>query len=56
MLYDVVVSRDGRYSIWPVGWELPRGWHYTGVSGAKSECLASIAGRWRDMRPLELSS
>lgn len=53
-IYDVVVNHEEQYSIWASGKALPSGWRTTGVSGAKSRCLAHIDEVWTDMRPLSL--
>ncbi len=52
--YQVVVNDEEQYSVWPVGQEIPEGWHARGVSGPKDECLAWIDENWTDMRPLSL--
>ncbi len=50
----VVISEEGRYSIWPDYKKIPWGWKAEGKSGAKQECLDHIAEVWTDMRPLSL--
>jgi MbtH protein len=52
--YSVVVNDEEQYSIWPVGRELPAGWHAAEVSGTRKECLDHITEVWTDMRPLSL--
>lgn len=52
--YHVVVNDEEQYSIWPADREIPLGWHHTGKSGPKAECLAYIEEVWTDMRPLSL--
>jgi MbtH protein len=52
--YGVVVNDEEQYSIWPVGRELPAGWHAGGFEGAKDECLAHIGDIWTDIRPASL--
>ena len=52
--YLVVISEEGRYSIWPDFREIPWGWKAEGTSGAKQECLDHIGKVWTDMRPLSL--
>ncbi len=52
--YQVVVNDEEQYSIWPVGRELPAGWHAQGPAGPKADCLAHIAQVWTDMRPRSL--
>ena len=49
--YAVVVNDEDQYSIWPVGREVPAGWHLVGREGSKSDCLAYIAEVWTDLRP-----
>lgn len=53
-LYRVVVSDEGRYSIWPDYREIPWGWRAEGKTGDKQSCLDHIAEVWTDMRPLSL--
>lgn len=53
-LYDVVVNREGQYSIWMVEKSLPAGWDKIGFQGAKDACLAHIKEVWVDMRPRSL--
>ncbi|MDP9864557.1 MULTISPECIES: MbtH family protein [Streptosporangium] len=52
--YLVVRNDEEQYSIWPAGRTLPAGWHETGFSGAKQDCLDHIETVWTDMRPLSL--
>lgn len=52
--YLVVISEEGRYSIWPDWKEIPWGWKAEGTSGPKQECLDHIEKVWTDMRPLSL--
>lgn len=52
--YDVVVNDELQYSIWLAHKEIPAGWHATGFSGTKAECLANVDEVWTDMRPLSL--
>jgi uncharacterized protein YbdZ (MbtH family) len=52
--YAVVVNHEQQYSIWPSGRAIPLGWHATGKTGRKDECLAYIESIWTDMRPLSL--
>ncbi|WP_299485549.1 MbtH family NRPS accessory protein [Acaryochloris sp. IP29b_bin.137] len=53
-IYRVVISDEGRYSIWPEFKEIPWGWRAEGKQGSKQECLDYIAEVWTDMRPLSL--
>lgn len=52
--YQVVVSDEGRYSIWPDYKEIPWGWRAADKQGPKQACLDYIAEVWTDMRPLSL--
>jgi MbtH protein len=49
-----VVNDEEQYSIWPAHRPVPAGWHETGVSGSKQECLDHIEKVWTDMRPKSL--
>ncbi|MBB82914.1 MAG: antibiotic synthesis protein MbtH [Deltaproteobacteria bacterium] len=53
-IFSVVVSEEGRYSIWPEYKEIPWGWRADGKRGSKAECLDYIETVWTDMRPLSL--
>lgn len=50
----VVVSDEGRYSIWPDYREIPWGWRAEGFAGPRQACLDHIEKVWTDMRPLSL--
>lgn len=52
--YQVVISDEERYSIWPTYKAIPWGWRAAGFSGAKQACLDHINEVWTDMRPLSL--
>jgi MbtH protein len=52
--YVVVVNDEEQYSIWPVGREVPAGWHEAGAGGTRAECLEHVAAVWTDMRPRSL--
>ena len=52
--YQVVISEEERYSIWPTWKDIPHGWRASGFKGAKQACLDHIAVVWTDMRPLSL--
>ncbi len=52
--YRVVISDEGRYSIWPDYKEIPWGWRAEGTTGKKQACLDHINVVWTDMRPLSL--
>lgn len=54
IIYRVVISDEGRYSIWPEYKEIPWGWRAEGKLGSKQDCLDYIAEVWTDMRPLSL--
>jgi amino acid adenylation domain-containing protein len=54
MDYHVVLNDEEQYSIWPVGREIPAGWHQDGFTGSRVECLAHIEEVWTDMRPRSL--
>lgn len=49
--YAVVVSEDGRYSIWPGFRPIPWGWVPEGFRGAREDCLTHIEAVWTEMRP-----
>ncbi|WP_018410099.1 MbtH family protein [Methyloversatilis thermotolerans] len=53
-VYRVVISDEGRYSIWPEYREIPWGWRAEGTTGDRQACLDYIAQVWTDMRPLSL--
>jgi MbtH protein len=55
-LYAVVVNHEGQYSIWTNGWAIPDGWHATGFTGTRADCLAHIDEVWTDMRPVSVRS
>ena len=40
--HAVVVNDEKQYSVWPVGRDLPVGWHVDGFTGTEEECLAYI--------------
>jgi MbtH protein len=52
--YQVVISDEERYSIWPTYKEIPFGWRPGGFTGPKQACLDHIGAVWTDMRPLSL--
>ncbi len=54
LTYRVVISDEGRYSIWPEYKEIPWGWRADEKTGPKQTCLDYIAEVWTDMRPLSL--
>lgn len=48
-LYRVVISEDGRHSVWPSDRPLPWGWDLEGFEGEHRACLARIAEVWTDL-------
>ena len=52
--FNVVVNREGQYSIWPIDRQLPPAWSEIGYQATKDKCLAHIETIWTDMRPLSL--
>ena len=52
--YNVVISDEGRYSIWLSYKSLPWGWRNSGFTGNRQACLDHINLVWTDMRPLSL--
>ncbi|MFG2871221.1 MbtH family protein [Streptomyces sp. NPDC048338] len=52
--YAVVINDEEQYSVWPESREVPAGWHTTGFTGTKEECVAHVDEVWTDMRPLSL--
>ena len=52
-VFEVVISLEDQYSIWPQRKKVPYGWRVVGKSGPKVECLAYIKEVWTDMRPKE---
>jgi MbtH protein len=50
----VVVNDEEQYSIWSQTLTMPAGWHATGFSGQKEQCLDHIGQVWTDMRPRSL--
>jgi len=52
--YQVVISEEGRYSIWLDYRKIPQGWRAEDKRGSKQECLDHIEKVWTDMRPLSL--
>ncbi|WGF87879.1 MbtH family protein [Marinivivus vitaminiproducens] len=52
--YQVVISDEGRYSIWRTYKDIPWGWRAEGFRGAREACLDHINTVWTDMRPLSL--
>jgi MbtH protein len=52
--YKVVINHEEQYSIWPAHRANALGWHDTGKTGSKEECLSFVKEVWTDMRPLSL--
>ncbi len=50
----VVINDEEQYSIWAADRDIPAGWHATGFSGSRDECLEHIGEVWTDMRPRSL--
>lgn len=48
-VFRVVVSQQGRYSIWPDDRPIPVGWQATSVRGSDSECLNYIGREWNEL-------
>jgi MbtH protein len=49
--FSVVRNDEEQHSLWPAGRALPAGWHDTGFTGTRDECLAHVDTVWTDMRP-----
>ncbi len=54
--YQVVVNKEGQYSIWSDFKEIPDGWQTVGKTGNKEACLTYIKEIWTDMQPFSLRS
>jgi MbtH protein len=52
--FSVVRNAEEQYSVWFADREVPHGWDAVGFEGTRAECLAEIAVRWEDPRPLSL--
>lgn len=50
--FTVVRNDEDQYSIVPVTWRVPEGWHPVGVTGPIAECEAHVESVWTDLRPL----
>ncbi|MFP3506135.1 MbtH family protein [Burkholderia sp. SIMBA_062] len=50
-LYFVVRSREGQYSVWLDGRNLPAGWETVGDPASKQTCLQRMEKLWTDMVP-----
>lgn len=49
--YDVIVSNEEQYSLWPAEETNPDGWSDFGIRGTKAECLTYIREHCLDPRP-----
>jgi MbtH protein len=52
--FAVVVNDEQQYSIWDAERPPPDGWHATGFTGSRDECVAHVDEVWTDMRPASL--
>jgi MbtH protein len=52
--YEVLRNDEEQYSLWPVGIQVPAGWHKVGKVGSREECSAFVDQVWTDMRPRSL--
>jgi MbtH protein len=52
--YEVLRNDEDQYSLWPVGLEVPDGWHRVGKEGTRDECSDYVDEVWTDMRPRSL--
>lgn len=52
--YQVVISDEDQYSIWPTWRDIPKGWRSDKMEGSKEECLSYIKKVWTDMKPKSL--
>lgn len=52
--YKVVLNEEEQHSIWPDDREIPAGWHPSGFTGGKDECLRHIDEVWQDITPLSV--
>ena len=50
-IWNVVIDRDNRHSVWPADREPPLGWAVTGFSGRREACVAHIEQVWTDPLP-----
>ncbi len=53
-IWQVVISLEDQYSIWPIKKEIPFGLKAIDKLGTKAECLSYIKEVWTDMRPRSL--
>jgi MbtH protein len=52
--YEVLRNDEEQYSLWPLGHQVPDGWHRVGKEGTRDECSAYVDEVWTDMRPRSL--
>lgn len=52
--FEVLRNDEDQYSLWPVGTDVPAGWHRVGKQGTREECSAYVDEVWTDMRPRSL--
>ena len=52
--FEVLRNDEDQYSLWPVGRDVPSGWHQVGKEGTEEECSEYVDQVWTDMRPLSL--
>jgi MbtH protein len=52
--YQVLRNDEEQYSLWPLGLDVPAGWHPVGKEGTREECSAYVDEVWTDMRPKSL--
>lgn len=50
-IYFVVRNKEGQYSVWLEGRNLPAGWESVGDPATKQVCLQRIEQIWTDMVP-----
>lgn len=49
--HEVLINREGQYSVWPAHRAAPAGWDQVGVRGTEDRCLEYITQAWADLRP-----
>jgi MbtH protein len=52
--FEVLRNDEEQYSLWPMGLQVPAGWHKVGKEGNREECSAFVDEVWTDMRPRSL--
>jgi MbtH protein len=53
-LYQVIISEEERYSLWPAEQPLPAGWRALGFQGLEKDCMRHIDAVLNDLRPTSL--